>query len=186
VLIPAKNEESSIGLCLASLFDQDFRIRKVTVVDDGSTDQTAQVVRRYAELSGKQIELIVRSQSQGKTTAVRELCENSNADAFLILDADTILTNRNYASRLMENLFKNAGVASAFSTEAQSLEEPFELVVQRVRGDSGLLVDALGGLQTRRQVRDVGGLSKQEGAEVRRNFGSQVEAPGLQVRRARR
>jgi len=112
-LIPAKNEESSIGPCLASLFDQDFRIRKVTVVDDGSTDQTAQVVRRYAELSGKQIELIVRTQSQGKTTAVRELCENSNADAFLILDADTILTNRNYASRLVENLFKNAGVASA-------------------------------------------------------------------------
>ena len=53
VVIPAKNEESSIALCLASLFDQDFRIRRVTVIDDASTDQTAQVVRRYAELSGR-------------------------------------------------------------------------------------------------------------------------------------
>src|SRR6266700_738650 len=113
VVIPARNEESSIALCLASLFDQDFRIRKVTVVDDASTDQTAQVVRRYSELSGKLIELIVRDKSLTKTTAVREQCENSNADAFLVLDSDTVLTSRNYVSRLVENLFKNAGVASA-------------------------------------------------------------------------
>ncbi len=113
VLIPAKNEEASIALSLASLFDQDFRIRNVTVVDDASTDQTAQIVQRYMELSGKQVDLVVRKQSQGKTTAVRELCENSNADALLVLDGDTVLTDRNYVSRLIENLFKNAGVASA-------------------------------------------------------------------------
>jgi len=113
VLIPAKNEESSIDLCLASLFNQDFRIRKVTVVDDASTDQTAQVVRRYAELSGNEVDLVVRPLSLSKTTAVREQCESSNADALLILDADTVLMNRNYVSRLVENLFKNAGVASA-------------------------------------------------------------------------
>ena len=113
VVIPAKNEESSIALCLASLFDQDFRIRRVTVIDDASTDQTAQVVRRYVELSGKEVNLVVRSQSQGKTTGVREQCEESNADALFVLDADTVLTRRNYASRLIENLFKNAGVASA-------------------------------------------------------------------------
>jgi cellulose synthase/poly-beta-1,6-N-acetylglucosamine synthase-like glycosyltransferase len=53
VLIPAKNEESSIALSLASLFDQDFRIRKVMVVDDASTDQTAQIVRRYEEQLGQ-------------------------------------------------------------------------------------------------------------------------------------
>jgi Glycosyl transferase family 2 len=113
VVIPAKNEESSIALCLASLFDQNFRIRRVTVIDDASTDQTAQVVRRYVELSGREVNLVVRSRSQGKTPGVREQCENSNADALLVLDADTVLTHRNYASRLIENLFTSAGVASA-------------------------------------------------------------------------
>jgi cellulose synthase/poly-beta-1,6-N-acetylglucosamine synthase-like glycosyltransferase len=67
VVIPAKNEESSIALCLASLFNQDFRLRKVAVIDDGSTDRTAQVVRRYMELSGNDIELTVRRDSIGKT-----------------------------------------------------------------------------------------------------------------------
>jgi glycosyltransferase involved in cell wall biosynthesis len=113
VVIPAKNEESSIALCLVSIFDQDFRIRSVTVIDDASTDRTAAVVRRYGELSGRKVNLIVRSQSQGKTTGVREQCEDSNADALLVLDADTVLTDRNYVSCLVENLYKNAGVASA-------------------------------------------------------------------------
>src|SRR5258708_28352823 len=113
VVIPARNEEANIALCLASLFDQDFRIRRVSVIDDASTDQTAQIVRRYAELAGREVHLIARSESQGKTPSVREQCEDSNADALLVLDADTILTSRNYVSRLVENLFMNAGVASA-------------------------------------------------------------------------
>jgi glycosyltransferase involved in cell wall biosynthesis len=113
VVIPAKNEESSIALCLASLFNQDFRLRKVAVIDDGSTDRTAQVVRRYMELSGNDIELTVRRDSIGKTPGVREQCEKSNADALLVLDADTVLTDRNYLSDVIESLFKNAGVASA-------------------------------------------------------------------------
>src|SRR5258706_8248217 len=98
VVVPAKNEESSIALCLASLFDQDFRIRRVTVIDDGSTDQTAKIVRHYAQLAGREVHLIARSESQGKTPGVREQCEDSNADALLVLDADTILTSRNYVS----------------------------------------------------------------------------------------
>src|SRR5579859_7081134 len=81
VVIPAKNEESSIALCLASLVDQDFRIRNITVIDDASTDRTAQIVRHYTELNGREIHLVVRSKSQGKTPGVREQCENSNADA---------------------------------------------------------------------------------------------------------
>ncbi len=113
VVIPAKNEESSIALCLASLFDQDFRIRRITVIDDASTDRTANVVRRYVELRHREVNLVVRDKSQGKTPGVREQCEESNADALLVLDADTVLTSRNYASRLIEILFENAGVASA-------------------------------------------------------------------------
>src|SRR6266853_4243378 len=113
VVIPAKNEESSIALCLASLFDQDFYVRKVAVIDDGSTDRTAQVVRRYVGLSGNDLELTVRRASIGKTPGVREQCEKSNADALQVLDADTVLTDRNYISGVIESLFKNAGVASA-------------------------------------------------------------------------
>ena len=111
-VIPAKNEETTLALCLSSLFEQDFPFRKVRVIDDGSTDRTADVVRRFREITGKNVELAVRKKSRGKTPTVRKECQASDADALLVLDGDTILVDPRYISRLVEELFKNAGVAS--------------------------------------------------------------------------
>ncbi|MBI3697121.1 MAG: glycosyltransferase family 2 protein [Acidobacteria bacterium] len=113
VVVPAKNEESSIDLCLASILEQDFPIRKITVVDDGSTDRTAQVVRRFAQLSGREIGLVVHGASAGKTPSIREQCELTDSDALLVVDADTVLCDRNYVTRLVQEVYRNAGVACA-------------------------------------------------------------------------
>jgi glycosyltransferase involved in cell wall biosynthesis len=112
-VIPAKNEEKAIAQAMSSLFQQDFPIRRIFVFDDGSTDRTSEIVERYSALSGRPVQLIKRQKSIGKTPALRELCEQSNADAIMILDADTVLVSSNYVSRLIEELFKNAGVAAA-------------------------------------------------------------------------
>ena len=113
VVLPAKNEEKAIALALSSLTRQDFPYRRVVVFDDGSTDQTSQVVERYRQLSGREIQLIRREKSIGKTPSLREFCEHTDADAMVILDADTVLVSPNYISRLVEELFKNAGVSAA-------------------------------------------------------------------------
>jgi glycosyltransferase involved in cell wall biosynthesis len=112
VVIPAHNEAPTIALTLHSLFQQDFPVRRVIVVDDGSTDATAAVVRRYSEMTGRQIALVVRKQSIGKTPTVRKECQASDADALVVLDGDTVLREPNYLSRLVEEMFRNAGVAS--------------------------------------------------------------------------
>ncbi len=113
VVLPAKNEEKAIALALSSLFQQDFPVRNVVVFDDGSSDRTSQIVSRYRELTGREIKLVTRSQSIGKTPAIREFCQETDADAIVILDADTVMISPNYISRLVEELFKNAGVAAA-------------------------------------------------------------------------
>ena len=113
VAIPAKNEEATIAFCLSSLFRQDFPVRKITVFDDASTDHTAEIVRQFRELSGRNVELITRPESVGKTPTLREQCRKTDADALMIVDADTVLVSPNYISRLIEELFNNAGVASA-------------------------------------------------------------------------
>ncbi len=112
VVIPARNEGASIALCLRSLFEQDFSTRKVIVVDDASTDGTAEQVRGFRERTGKDIELVVRTRTAGKTAALREQSRSSDADALLVLDADTVLVDRSYLGRAVEELFRNAGVAS--------------------------------------------------------------------------
>ena len=113
VVVPAKNEEQLIALCLTSILEQDYVIRKITVIDDGSTDGTAEVVRRFEKLSGRSIDLVVRQKSIGKTPSIREVCRQSDADAIVVVDADTVLSDRNYVSRVIEELFRNPGVASA-------------------------------------------------------------------------
>jgi glycosyltransferase involved in cell wall biosynthesis len=111
--IPAKNEQATIAFCLSSVFQQDFPIRNVIVCDDASTDRTGEVVHRFRELSGRNVELITRKESMGKTPTVREQCRKTDADALVILDADTLLVTPNYISRIVEELYRNAGVASA-------------------------------------------------------------------------
>ncbi len=111
--LPAKNEEKPIALALSSLAKQDFPYRKVVVFDDGSTDRTSQVVERYRQLSGREIQLVRREKSIGKTSSLRQYCEQSDADAMVILDAATVLVNPNYISGVVEELFKNAGVSAA-------------------------------------------------------------------------
>ena len=44
LLIPARNEEGSIGSCLRSLINQDHQNLEIIVLDDHSTDRTRAIV----------------------------------------------------------------------------------------------------------------------------------------------
>ncbi|RIH85792.1 putative glycosyltransferase EpsJ [Meiothermus luteus] len=47
VVVPARNEEDYIGPCLASILAQEPRPDEVIVVDNGSTDRTAEIARGF-------------------------------------------------------------------------------------------------------------------------------------------
>ena len=49
IVIPAHNEEAFIGLTLQSLLNQTVLPSKIVVVNDGSTDKTAEIVTAYAD-----------------------------------------------------------------------------------------------------------------------------------------
>ena len=49
IIIPAHNEESSIGLTLDSLANQTLLPKKLIIVNDNSTDKTQDIVEAYAE-----------------------------------------------------------------------------------------------------------------------------------------
>src|ERR1700690_2958838 len=47
VIVPARNEEESLGACLASLAEQAGVRFEIIVVDDASTDRTAEIARAF-------------------------------------------------------------------------------------------------------------------------------------------
>ncbi len=92
IVIPALNEEDSIASiierCLAAVPEivhaTGLRAVDVTVVSDGSTDQTVEIASRY----GEWIDLIVFEKNKGYGAAIKEGWQRSDADLLGFLDAD--------------------------------------------------------------------------------------------------
>src|SRR2546421_10355870 len=53
VIVPARNEEACLALCLDSLVAQTGTNFEIIVVDDASTDRTAEIARSFANENGK-------------------------------------------------------------------------------------------------------------------------------------
>ena len=99
VLVPAHNEESSIAACIQSILDQSHPADQIVVVNDGSTDQTAEILDRY----GSQITIVELKQCTGnKSYAQEHGLKFITGDIFITTDADTILDKK-----FIENIIKD-------------------------------------------------------------------------------
>ncbi|MEU7526584.1 glycosyltransferase [Saccharothrix sp. NPDC042600] len=95
VVVPARDEAATIDRCLTGLRKQDYDDLRIVVVDDASTDGTADIVRRHAE-DDPRVEL-VRSDGPpsgwaGKVHALHVGTADARSDWLLFVDADTEAT----------------------------------------------------------------------------------------------
>jgi glycosyltransferase involved in cell wall biosynthesis len=58
VIVPAKNEEESIGVLLQALAEQSYSPAEIIITDGGSEDQTREIIRNFADRSPISIVLI--------------------------------------------------------------------------------------------------------------------------------
>jgi len=84
-LIPVYNEVDTIEAIVARL-EQVSVVRQIIVVDDGSTDDTAAVVRRLAEAG--RVEAHFHAHNQGKGAALRNALRLAREAYLVIQDAD--------------------------------------------------------------------------------------------------
>lgn len=88
VVIPALNEEFSIGATLEALLNQSLRPQEIIVADGGSTDQTLEVIRSF-ENRGTPIHTVKnkkRLPGAGRNEAIR----NASYDFIACMDAGNI------------------------------------------------------------------------------------------------
>jgi glycosyltransferase involved in cell wall biosynthesis len=116
VVIPAFNEESNIPLCLASLARQTRKPTRIILIDDGSQDRTLEYAQAFCELNGMELITVQREHSIGKTPTLKRQSREFDSDVEFILDGDTVLESENYLDRVVEELYKGAGIASACGT----------------------------------------------------------------------
>ena len=53
VIIPVYNAEKYISKCLDSLLDQTFKRMQIIIINDGSTDNSAQILNKYEVLDDR-------------------------------------------------------------------------------------------------------------------------------------
>jgi glycosyltransferase involved in cell wall biosynthesis len=89
VIIPAYNAAKYLPGAIESVVAQTFDAWRILLIDDGSTDNTAEVVAPYREQLGEKLKYIYQPNAglpAARNTAIR----NSSAELLALLDADDL------------------------------------------------------------------------------------------------
>ena len=86
IVVPAFNEEVGIERAVRSLADRDHADIDVVVVDDGSTDRTAEIVRGL----GLPCVTVVSQPNSGKAAALNTGIAHARSDLIVTVDGDTV------------------------------------------------------------------------------------------------
>jgi len=114
-IIPAKDEEATLGACLAAVCAQTYRRLEIVVVDDRSTDGTAAIARAAAAADPRVRVMRIDALPPGwtgKTHALACAAGEARGDWLWFLDADTTFVPENLAIVMEYARRQGAGLVS--------------------------------------------------------------------------
>lgn len=87
VLVPVYNERETVEQVVRRVLELGELVHEVIIVDDGSSDGTADIVAQLAQTEPR-IALASHARNQGKTAAIRTAIERATGEVLIIQDAD--------------------------------------------------------------------------------------------------
>jgi cellulose synthase/poly-beta-1,6-N-acetylglucosamine synthase-like glycosyltransferase/spore germination protein YaaH/peptidoglycan/xylan/chitin deacetylase (PgdA/CDA1 family) len=89
VLVPAYNEEQTIAMTISALQKSNHKRFEALVINDGSTDKTAEIVEKLSKLDDRII--LINKENGGKSSALNLGMRLAKYDIVVTIDGDTIL-----------------------------------------------------------------------------------------------
>lgn len=128
VIIPAYNAQSHIAETLASVFGQTYKDYEVIVVDDGSTDETLQVLRDC----GDKIRLLTKVNG-GPASARNLAIKYARGELIAFLDSDDLWVKDKLAEQV-SFLDQHAEVGLVYSEALMFAQEGEQKLIKRKLG----------------------------------------------------
>lgn len=113
ILVPAYNAESTLAETIESVRAQTFSDWELIIVDDGSTDGTLALARRYAADDARI--RVVSQENRGSGGAYNTAVREANADLLVMLSADDLLLPEHLAA--IDALVRENPDASVFTCD---------------------------------------------------------------------
>ncbi len=104
VIIPIYNVEKYLEECLESVTNQTLKDIQIICINDGSTDKSSNILKRYAEIDSR-IEIINNSKNYGQSYSRNRGLEFAQGEYIYFLDSDDKITDN-----AMEELYETAKV----------------------------------------------------------------------------
>ena len=94
VIMPAYNADSFIEESILSVINQTYTNWSLIIVNDGSTDNTKEVILKYVEKYPDKITLIDKPQNEGTASGLNTLIEAADGEYICWLSADDLFTEK--------------------------------------------------------------------------------------------
>lgn len=104
VIIPVYNGEKFVGQCIDSLLYQTYKNLEIIVVDDGSTDRTAEIVEQFPVT-------LIKQKNKGVSAARNRGISESTGEYLHFIDADDYLNIHFYMNMIMSVVETNSDIA---------------------------------------------------------------------------
>ncbi|MGE9892327.1 glycosyltransferase family 2 protein [Lachnospiraceae bacterium SGI.240] len=102
IVIPVFNVEKYIGECLESVINQTRKPDEVIIVDDSSTDDSAEICKSYIE-KADYIKLVTNSERGGVSRARNKGIDLAKGEYVLFVDGDDVLS-KYYVEKMLDAL----------------------------------------------------------------------------------
>ena len=92
ILIPAYNHQDYVVQTLDSILNDDFKDKEIVIINDGSTDQTDKIIKKWIAKNSKKIHIVYKSrENRGLTKTLNELLSLSSGSYLVALASDDYL-----------------------------------------------------------------------------------------------
>ena len=115
IIIPTYNRANFIGAAIDSVLEQSYQNWELLIIDDGSTDNTADVIRKYTQQDNRVKYFLQENmeRSQARNNGI----EKSNGKYICFLDSDDAFLP-NHLKFFYETILKNKGQSGIYYSDS--------------------------------------------------------------------